>query len=144
MKEQSRFRLLFVLLFTIVVIALGLVAVIIAMSMSLSHLRQENKIQNDRVWVLQQKVDSLTPIYTEKQQRILKTVIRNPDISKIIKAKPVLGGNWGVWSEKSVKFITDDHLLIIFDDGHMEGAMVVHIINSENIKTWKVLWSTLF
>jgi hypothetical protein len=144
MKEQSRLRLLFVLLFTTVIIALGLVAIIIAMSMSLSQLRQENKQQNDKIWILQNKVDSLIPVYTEKQQKILEIVVGNPDIRKLIKTKPVLGGSWGVWSDKSVKFITEDRLLIIYDDGHLMGAMVVRAVNPEKITSWKVLWSTVF
>ncbi|MBS4014882.1 MAG: hypothetical protein KGZ86_00355 [Candidatus Latescibacteria bacterium] len=144
MKEQNRLRLLFVLLFTTVIIALGLVAIIIAMSMSLSQLRQENKLQNDKIWILQNKIDSLTPTYTEKQQKILEIVVGNPDIGKLIKTKPVLGGSWGVWSEKSVKFITEDRLLIIYDDGHLMGAMVVRAVNPVNIISWRVLWSTVF
>lgn len=144
MKELSRLRLLFVLLFTTVIIVLGLVAVIIAMQMSINQWKRENKQLRDKVWTLETQIDSLKPRYTEKQKLILANIIGNPDLFGLIKAKPVLGGNWGVWSEKSVKFITDERFLIIFDDGHMMGAMVVRAINPENMKSWKVLWSNVF
>ncbi|MEO0074487.1 MAG: hypothetical protein ABIK31_00045 [candidate division WOR-3 bacterium] len=144
MKEKNRLRLLFVLLFSSVIIALGLISVIVAMSMTIKQLRQENKMQNDKIWTLQQKVDSLIPVYTEKQEKIIKTIVGNPDIKKLIKSKAVLGGNWGVWSEKNIKFITEDRFLAIFDDGHLMGAMIIRAINPDDIKTWKVLWSTVF
>lgn len=144
MKEQSRLRILFVLLFSTIVIVLGLAAVIVAMQMSINQWKRENKQLRDKVWVLQTEVDSLKPVYTDKQKIILANVVGNPQIGQLVKSKPVLGGNWGVWSEKSVKFITDDRLLIVFDDGHMMGAVVVRASNPQNFKTWKVLWSTVF
>lgn len=142
MKEKSRSRLLFALLFSTIIICLALVAIIIAMSLSLTQWKQESKALKDSVWVKEQKIDSLTPKYSEKQKAIISNVVGNPDIGKLVKTKPVLGGNWGVWSEKSVKFLSEDRLLIIYDDGHMMGAMIVRAVKPEDLKTWKVLWST--
>jgi ABC-type lipoprotein release transport system permease subunit len=143
MKEQGRSRLLFVLLFTTIIICLGLIAIIVAMSLSLSQWKQEGKNLKDKTYVLQAEIDNLKPNYTPKQESIIRVVVGNPEISKVIKKKPVLGGNWGVWSEKNIKFLTDDRLLILYDDGHIMGAMIVKIQNLQNMKTWQVIWNTL-
>jgi len=143
MKEQKRLRLLFVLLFTTIIICLGLIAIIVAMSLSLSQWKQEGKNLKDKTYVLQAEIDNLKPNYTPKQESIVRVVVGNPEISKVIKKKPVLGGNWGVWSEKNIKFLTDDRLLILYDDGHIMGAMIIKIQNLQNMKTWQVIWNTL-
>ncbi len=143
MKEKNHSRLLFALLFVSIIINLGLLAMIVAYSLSIRQAKQEIKILKDKTYVLQAQVESLKPVYTTKQHTILQTVVNNPEISKLIKTKPVLGGNWGCWSEKSVKFITEDRLLIIYDDGHLMGAMIVRAKDPLNIKTWKVLWNIM-
>lgn len=146
MKEKNHPKLLFFILFVTVIICLGLLAVIVAMSLSLKQWKQENKTLKNNIWVLQHQVDSLEPFkpyYTTKQQEIVEIIVGNPEISKLIKTKPILGGSWGCWSEKSIKFLTDNKLLILFDDGHMMGAMIVQVKDPQNIKTWKVLWNTL-
>jgi len=146
MKEKNRSRLLFVLLFVTIIINLGLVAFIVATMISLSQSKQEIKALKDNIWVLQTQVDSIKPFkpsYTIRQQVIVQTIVGNPDIAKLIKTKPVLGGNWGCWSEKSIKFLTEDKFFILYDDGHLMGAMVVRAKDPQNIKTWKVLWNTL-
>lgn len=143
MKENNRARVLFVLLFVTIIICLSLIAIIVAMSLSLNQWKTENRNLKDKTYSLQAELDNLKPIYTPKQESIIKIVVGNPEISKIIKKKPVLGGNWGCWSEKSLKFLTEDKLLILYDDGHLMGAMVVQAKNSQNIKTWKVLWNTM-
>jgi ABC-type lipoprotein release transport system permease subunit len=143
MKEKSRLRLLFALLFTTIIICLGLVAIIIAMSLSLTQWKQENKNIKDKNWSLEVQLNNLKPTYTDKQQAILQSVVGNPDISKLVKTKSVLGGKWGVWSEKGTKFLTEDKLLVLFDDGHLMGAMVIKVKDPSNIKSWKVLWSTM-
>ena len=143
MNEQKRLRLLFVLLFTTIIICLGLIAIIVAMSLSLSQWKQEGKNLKDKTYVLQAEIDNLKPNYTPKQESIVRVVVGNPEISKVIKKKPVLGGNWGVWSEKNIKFLTDDRLLILYDDGHIMGAMIIKIQNLQNMKTWQVIWNTL-
>jgi Tfp pilus assembly protein PilO len=50
MKEQKRLRLLFVLLFTTIIICLGLIAIIVAMSLSLSQWKQEGKNLKDKTY----------------------------------------------------------------------------------------------
>jgi ABC-type lipoprotein release transport system permease subunit len=143
MKEQSRLRLLFVLVFTTVIICLGLIAIIVAMSLSLRQWKQENKNLKDKTYILQAEINNLKPNYTQRQDSIIKIVVGNPDISKVIKKQPVLGGNWGVWSEKSIKFLTEDKLLMLYDDGHIMGAMIVKVNNPQNMKTWQVIWNTM-
>jgi hypothetical protein len=143
MKEKNHPKLLFFILFVTVIICLGLLAVIVAMSLSLNQWKQENKLLKDKTYTLQYQVDNLKPFYSAKQQAIAQAGGGNPDIGKLIKDKPVLGGNWGCWSEKSIKFLTDDKLIIQYDDGHMMGAMIVQVKDVLNIKTWKVLWNTL-
>ncbi len=143
MKEKNHPKLLFFILFVTVIICLGLLAVIVAMSLSLNQWKQENKLLKDKTYALQYQVDNLKPFYSAKQQAIAQAVVGNPDIGKLIKDKPVLGGNWGCWSEKSIKFLTDDKVMIQYDDGHMMGAMIVQVKDVQNIKTWKVLWNTL-
>ncbi len=143
MKENNRARILFVILFISIIVSLGLLAMIVAYSISIRQAKLEIKTLKEKTYNLQYQIDTLTPRFTENQQKIIETVVGNPDISKIIKSKPVLGGNWACWSSKNIKFITDDKLLIIYDDGHLMGAMIVSVKDIQNIKTWKVLWNTL-
>lgn len=143
MKENNRSRVLFVCLFVSIVINLGLLAMIVAYSISIRQAKQEIKMLKEKAYTLQTQVDSLKPTYTEKQRAIIQIVVGNPEISKLIKAKPVLGGSWGCWSEKSIKFLTEDKLLILYDDGHLMGAMVIRAKDPQKIKTWKVLWNTM-
>ena len=143
MEKKNHPKLLFFLLFVAIIICLSLLAVIVAMSLSLNQWKQENKLLKDKTYTLQYQVDNLKPAYSENQKAIVQAVVGNPDINKLIKTKPVLGGSWGCWSEKSIKFLTDNKLLILFDDGHMMGSMIVQVKDVQNIKTWKVLWNTL-
>ena len=143
MKEKGNPKVLFFVIFVTVIICLGLLAVIVAMSLSLNQWKQENKQLKDRTYALQYQVDNLKPVYSENQKAIVQTVVGNPDINKLIKTKPILGGSWGCWSEKSVKFLSEDKLLILYDDGHLAGAMIVQVKDTKNIKTWKVLWNTI-
>ncbi|MCX8015377.1 MAG: hypothetical protein N2748_05090, partial [candidate division WOR-3 bacterium] len=119
MKENNRLKVMFVWLFISIVINLGLLAMLVAYSISIRQAKQEIKTLKEKIWVLQTQIDSLKPykpVYSEKQLSIIKTIVGNPEISKLIKAKPVLGGTWGCWSEHNIKFITDDKLLVLYDD----------------------------
>ncbi|MCS7258975.1 MAG: hypothetical protein NZ601_06420 [candidate division WOR-3 bacterium] len=144
MKENHRLRVMLIMIFVLIVIALGLLAIIIAMSITVSQLRTALKDKEATIYALQYKIDSLSPHYTEKQKKIIATLVGNPEIKILIKKKPSLGGTWGVWSEKNITFITEDKAFVIYDDGHLLGGMVIKITNPDNIKTWKVLWNTLF
>ena len=143
MKEKSHPKVLFFMLFVTVIICLGLIAVIVAQLLSLNQWKRENKKLKNDTYALRYQVDNLKPVYSENQKVIVQAVVGNPDINKLIKTKPVLGGSWGCWSEKSIKFLSEDRLLILYDDGHMMGAMIVQVKDVQNIKSWKVLWNTL-
>lgn len=146
MKENRRLQTLFVWLFISIIINLGLLAMLVAYSISIRQAKQEIKALKEHIGSLQMEIDSLKPYkptYTEKQLSIVKTIVGNAEISKLIKAKPVLGGNWGCWSERNIKFISEDKLLVIYDDGHLMGAMIVYAKDPQNIKKWKVLWNTM-
>ncbi len=143
MNNKNRLRTLFVISFVSIIVNLGLLAIIVAMSIALNQHKRLGIELKEQVEQLEAKVADLAPPYTEKQKLILKNLVNNPEISKLIKTKPSLGGNWGCWSEKNVKFLTENKLLILYDDGHMMGAMVVRVQNPQDIKTWKVLWNTL-
>ncbi|MEO0091428.1 MAG: hypothetical protein ABIK61_01790 [candidate division WOR-3 bacterium] len=143
MNNKNRSRIFFVISFVSIIVNLGLLAIIVAMSIALNQHKRLGIDLKEKVEQLEGKVADLTPSYTEKQKAILKTLVNNPEISQLIKIKPSLGGNWGCWSEKSIKFLTEDKLLILYDDGHMMGAMIVRVKNPDDIKTWRVLWNTL-
>lgn len=146
MKENRRLQALFVWLFVSIIINLGLLAMLVAYSIAIRQAKQEIKTLKENILVLQTQIDSLKPYkptYTEKQLAIVKAIVGNSEISKLIKTKPVLGGNWGCWSEHNIKFITEDKLLVLYDDGHLMGAMIIHAKDPKNIKKWKVLWNTM-
>ncbi|MCX7785860.1 MAG: hypothetical protein N2201_06530 [candidate division WOR-3 bacterium] len=143
MNNKNHSRIFFVVSFISLIINLALLAIIVAMSIALNQHKRLGVEFKVKVEQLENKVADLTPTYTAKQMTILKTLVNNPEIAKLIRTKPSLGGNWGCWSEKNVKFLTEDKLLILYDDGHMMGAMVVRVKNPEDIKTWRVLWNTL-
>ena len=76
-----------------------------------------------------------------KQKTALKNIVGNPDINKLISQKPTFGGSWGIWSEENVTFVDDRTALIVYEDGHVMGAMIVKISDPSDIGTWKVLWN---
>jgi hypothetical protein len=144
MKQNVRFRTMLVMIFVLFVVILGLIAIIFAMSLSISQLRKTLKEKESAIYALQNQVDSLTPQYTENQKKIIASLVGNPEIKNFIKRKPTLGGNWGVWSEKNITFIDENKVFVIYDDGHLMGAMVLKIKDPTKLKTWQVLWSTIF
>ncbi|MEO0131537.1 MAG: hypothetical protein ABIK73_01155 [candidate division WOR-3 bacterium] len=144
MKENYRLRVMLIMIFALLVVTLGLIAIIIAMSITVSQLRNSIKEKEATIYTLQNRIDSLSPRYSEKQRRIIAKLIGNPEIKVLIRQKPSLGGTWGIWSEKNVTFISEDKLFVIFDDGHLMGGMIVKAVDPDNIKTWKVLWQALF
>jgi len=78
---------------------------------------------------------------SERQRIALMNIVGNPDISRLIPQKPTFGGSWGVWSEGNVSFIDERTALVVYEDGHVLGAMIVRINDPKDIGTWKVLWS---
>jgi hypothetical protein len=78
---------------------------------------------------------------SERQQIALKNIVGNPDFSKLISQKPTFGGRWSIWSDENVTFIDDRTALIVYEDGHVMGAMIVKIPDPNDIGRWKVLWN---
>jgi len=78
---------------------------------------------------------------SERQRIVLKNIVGNPDVSKLISQKPTFGGKWSIWSDENVIFIDDRTALIVYEDGHVMGAMIVKIPDPNDIGKWKVLWN---
>lgn len=83
------------------------------------------------------------PPLDAKEQRyrevVVKQVVDNAAIQKLIPRKPVLGGSWRVGSPEAVHFLGDGKVDIDYEDGHVTGKLTVHVEDPHDLKTWKVL-----
>ncbi|RKY99908.1 MAG: hypothetical protein DRQ10_05285 [Candidatus Hydrothermota bacterium] len=81
---------------------------------------------------------------TRYEKQILDLIVNNPDIDKLVKFKPTLPGrSWICSSPLNVRFLSEDKVLIIFEDGLISGALIAEITDPNDITKWKVLWQTL-
>jgi hypothetical protein len=73
------------------------------------------------------------------RQAILREVINNPKIGQLIPHKPVLGGTWRIGEAEDVHFLGSGRIALDYEDGHVAGRLVVHVVNPHDLTTWKVL-----
>jgi hypothetical protein len=73
------------------------------------------------------------------RQAILREVINNPKIGQLIPHKPVLGGTWRIGEAEDVQFLGSGKIALDYEDGHVAGRLVVHVVNPHDLTTWKVL-----
>jgi hypothetical protein len=84
-----------------------------------------------------------SPAPEDRDQRyrraILHEVINNPKIGQLIPHKPVLGGTWRVGEAEDIHFLGSGKVALDYEDGHVAGRLVVHVVNPHDLTTWKVL-----
>jgi predicted small secreted protein len=73
------------------------------------------------------------------RQAILREVINNPKIGKLIPHKPVLGGTWRIGEAEDVHFLGSGRVALDYEDGHVAGRLVVHVVNPHDLTTWEVV-----
>jgi hypothetical protein len=73
------------------------------------------------------------------RQAILREVINNPKIGQLIPHKPVLGGTWRIGEAEDVHFLGSGLVALDYEDGHVAGRLVVHVVNPHDLTTWKVV-----
>jgi predicted small secreted protein len=73
------------------------------------------------------------------RQAILREVINNPKIGRLIPHKPVLGGTWRIGEAEDVHFLGSGKVALDYEDGHVAGRLVVHVVNPHDLTTWEVM-----
>jgi hypothetical protein len=70
---------------------------------------------------------------------ILREVVENPKIGRLIARKPVLGGTWRVGSREDVEFLGGGKVALEYEDGHAAGKLVVKIKDPHDLSTWEAV-----
>ncbi len=141
-KRKKKSRSPIIILILILIIAI-LSLTIWLMSEALNESREELKklsLKTKPSETISQKAKPNRKL-SARQEAALKSIVGNPDINKLISQKPTFGGSWGIWSEENVTFVDDRIALMVYEDGHVMGAMIVRISDPSDIGTWKVLWN---
>jgi hypothetical protein len=83
------------------------------------------------------------PAREDREQRyrraVLKEAVDNPKIARLIPHKPVMGGAWRVSGPKSVRFRGQGIVALDYEDGHVEGRLIVHVKDPHDLTTWEVI-----
>src|SRR5690349_16350516 len=59
------------------------------------------------------------------RQAVVRQVVNNPAVAKLIPRRPVLGGTWQVGAERDVRYVAPGVAAIDYEDGHVAGRLVV-------------------
>ena len=86
---------------------------------------------------------AVTPGDTLRPQTLRRVVARqvvgDPDIARLIRRQPVLGGTWLVASPNDVRLVAPGVVAIDYEDGHIAGRLVVRVVDAVDPRTWIVL-----
>jgi hypothetical protein len=73
------------------------------------------------------------------REAIVKTVVNNPRIARLIPHKPLMGGTWRVGEREDIHFLGGGLVAIDYEDGHVAGRLLVQVKDPHDLKSWKVL-----
>ncbi len=84
------------------------------------------------------------PTLTKHEQEILNTLLNNPDLTKLVKFKPTTPDRgWVCTSAQNVRFLSDDLVLVIAEDGLSAVALILKVTDPKDITKWQVQWQAL-
>jgi hypothetical protein len=73
------------------------------------------------------------------RQAIVREVVENPEIARLIPREPVLGGKWRVGSREDVEFLGSGKVALEYEDGHAAGRLIVKVKDPHDLSTWEVI-----
>ena len=107
------------------------------LALRVQKLQQENQ-------QLKSELLGWKPTLTKHEQEILNVILNNPDLTKLVKYKPTTPDRgWMCTSAQNVRFLSDDIVLVIAEDGLSAVAMILKVTDPKDITKWQVLWQSL-
>jgi hypothetical protein len=70
---------------------------------------------------------------------IVREVVDNPEIARLIPREPMLGGKWRVGSREDVEFLGSGKVALEYEDGHAAGRLIVKVKDPHDLSTWQVV-----
>ncbi len=93
---------------------------------------------------LQSELRGWKPTLTKHEQEILNVILNNPEISRLVKFQPTTPDRkWMCTSSRNVRFLSDDIVLVIVEDGLSAVGMILKVTDPKDITKWQVLWQSL-
>ncbi len=107
------------------------------MVFKVQKLEQENQ-------QLKSELRGWKPTLTKHEQEILNRILNNPELTKLVKFKPTTPERgWMCTSAQNVRFLSDDLVLVIAEDGLSAVAMILKVTDPNDITKWQVQWQAL-